>query len=320
MGKFLLKRIVQTIPVVILASIFSFLIIHLAPGDPMNMYVKPEMTEQEIDELRQELGLDGSVVQQYLGWVKNVLQGNMGNSLINHQPVARQIAEKLPATIGLMGISLILSLIISIPLGLLSGLKKNKLTDHIISLFSYIGISIPAFWFALMMIVVFSLKLRLLPSNGMRTVGVDTLWDLIKHVIMPSLVLSLGNTAVFTRYIRSNTITQLEEDYVLTAKAKGARRYRILICHVLKNCLLPVITIAGMNLASLVTGSFIIESIFGWPGMGTLGMSAINSRDYPMIMGFTMLSCIILILGNFIADLLYGIADPRVKQGGNEIQ
>lgn len=286
----------------------------------MNMYVKPEMTEQEIDELRQELGLDGSVVQQYLGWVKNVLQGNMGNSLINHQPVARQIAEKLPATIGLMGISLILSLIISIPLGLLSGLKKNKLTDHIISLFSYIGISIPAFWFALMMIVVFSLKLRLLPSNGMRTVGVDTLWDLIKHVIMPSLVLSLGNTAVFTRYIRSNTITQLEEDYVLTAKAKGARRYRILICHVLKNCLLPVITITGMNLASLVTGSFIIESIFGWPGMGTLGMSAINSRDYPMIMGFTMLSCIILILGNFIADLLYGIADPRVKQGGNEIQ
>lgn len=320
MGKFLLKRIVQTIPVVILVSIFSFLIIHLAPGDPMNMYVKPEMTEQEIDELRQELGLDGSVVQQYLGWVKNVLQGNMGNSLINHQPVARQIAEKLPATIGLMGISLILSLIISIPLGLLSGLKKNKLTDHIISLFSYIGISIPAFWFALMMIVVFSLKLRLLPSNGMRTVGVDTLWDLIKHVIMPSLVLSLGNTAVFTRYIRSNTITQLEEDYVLTAKAKGARRYRILICHVLKNCLLPVITIAGMNLASLVTGSFIIESIFGWPGMGTLGMSAINSRDYPMIMGFTMLSCIILILGNFVADLLYGIADPRVKQGGNEIQ
>lgn len=286
----------------------------------MNMYIKPEMTEQEIDELRQELGLDGSVVQQYLGWVKNVLQGNMGNSLINHQPVARQIAEKLPATIGLMGISLILSLIISIPLGLLSGLKKNKLTDHIISLFSYIGISIPAFWFALMMIVVFSLKLRLLPSNGMRTVGVDTLWDLIKHVIMPSLVLSLGNTAVFTRYIRSNTITQLEEDYVLTAKAKGARRYRILICHVLKNCLLPVITIAGMNLASLVTGSFIIESIFGWPGMGTLGMSAINSRDYPMIMGFTMLSCIILILGNFVADLLYGIADPRVKQGGNEIQ
>lgn len=320
MGKFLLKRIVQTIPVVILVSIFSFLIIHLAPGDPMNMYVKPEMTEQEIDELRQELGLDGSVVQQYLGWVKNVLQGNMGNSLINHQPVARQIAEKLPATIGLMGISLILSLVISIPLGLLSGLKKNKLTDHIISLFSYIGISIPAFWFALMMIVVFSLKLRLLPSNGMRTVGVDTLWDLIKHVIMPSLVLSLGNTAVFTRYIRSNTITQLEEDYVLTAKAKGARRYRILICHVLKNCLLPVITIAGMNLASLVTGSFIIESIFGWPGMGTLGMSAINSRDYPMIMGFTMLSCIILILGNFVADLLYGIADPRVKQGGNEIQ
>lgn len=318
MNNFFVKRILQMIPTIIIVSIFSFMIIHAAPGDPINMYVKPEMTEQEIEEIRVELGLDGTIVDQYVGWVKNILKGDLGNSLINHRPVSEQIAQKLPATIGLMGVSLLLSLVVSIPLGLISGLKKNKLIDNIISFISYIGISIPGFWFGLMLIVVFSLKLKLLPSMGMRTIGVNTTWDLIKHTIMPSIVLSIGNIAVFTRYIRSNTITQLEEDYILTARSKGVSKYKILLNHVLKNCLIPVITIAGMNFASLVTGSFIIESIFGWPGMGTLGMSAINSRDYPMIMGFTMLSCIILIIGNFIADILYGIADPRIKQGVKE--
>ena len=215
-----------------------------------------------------------------------------------------------------MGTSMLLSLCISIPLGLVAGLNKNKVIDNVISFFSYIGISIPSFWYGIMLIVVFSLKLGILPTNGMRSTGESSVIDLLWHLILPSLTLSLGNTAVFTRYIRANTIGQLEEEYVLTAKSKGLKKMAILFKHVLKNCLLPVITIAGMNIVSLVTGSFIIESVFGWPGMGTLGMSAINSRDYPMIMGFTMLSCIILIIGNFVADILYGVADPRIKIAG----
>ena len=302
------------IPVIILVSIFSFMIIHFAPGDPINMYIRQDMTQQEIDELRVDLGLDGTIAEQYLAWLSNICRGNWGNSLINHQPVAKQIFEKLPATLLLMGTSFVLSILMSIPLGLVSGMKKNKAADQFISIFAYIGISIPAFWLALMLIIIFSLNLHWLPSNGMRTVGSNSVLDILWHLILPGIVLSVGNTAVFTRYIRSNTITQLEEEYVLTAKAKGVSKRRIMTGHVLKNCLLPIITIAGMNLASLVTGSFIIESVFGWPGMGTLGMSAINSRDYPMIMGFTMLSCVILIIGNFIADLLYGVADPRIKQ------
>lgn len=314
MKRYLIKRIVQMIPVLILVSIFSFMIIHFAPGDPLNMYIRSDMTQQEIDDIREDLELDGSVVEQYFAWLANICKGNFGNSLINHQPVAAQIFEKLPATILLMGTSFVLSVLAAIPLGLWSGMKKNKVVDQVISLFSYIGISIPSFWLALMLIVVFALNLHLLPSNGMRTVGSESVLDILWHLILPSIVLSVGNMAVFTRYIRSNTITQLEEEYVLTAKAKGVSKRKIMTGHVLKNCLLPVITIAGMNLASLVTGSFIIESVFGWPGMGTLGMSAINSRDYPMIMGFTMLSCVILILGNLIADLLYGVADPRIKQ------
>lgn len=314
MRRYIVKRILQMIPVIILVSIFSFMIIHFAPGDPINMYIRQDMTQQEIDELRVDLGLDGTIAEQYLAWLSNICRGNWGNSLINHQPVAKQIFEKLPATLLLMGTSFVLSILMSIPLGLVSGMKKNKAADQFISIFAYIGISIPAFWLALMLIIIFSLNLHWLPSNGMRTVGSNSVLDILWHLILPGIVLSVGNTAVFTRYIRSNTITRLEEEYVLTAKAKGVSKRRIMTGHVLKNCLLPIITIAGMNLASLVTGSFIIESVFGWPGMGTLGMSAINSRDYPMIMGFTMLSCVILIIGNFIADLLYGVADPRIKQ------
>ena len=318
MKRYIIKRIVQMIPVLILVSIFSFMIIHFAPGDPLNMYIRPDMTQQEINELRVDLGLDGTIVEQYFAWSKNVCKGNFGNSLINHQPVASQIFSKLPATILLMGTSFVLSVLVAIPLGLWSGMKKNKMTDQVISILAYIGISIPAFWLGLMLIIVFALNLHWLPSNGMRTVGVKSVFDVAKHLILPGIVLSIGNMSVFTRYIRSNTISQLEEEYVLTARSKGITERKIMLKHVLKNCLLPVITLAGMNLASLVTGSFIIESVFGWPGMGTLGMSAINSRDYPMIMAFTMLSCLILIIGNLIADLLYGIADPRIKQGGKK--
>ena len=318
MKRYIIKRIVQMIPVLILVSIFSFMIIHFAPGDPLNMYIRPDMTQQEINELRVDLGLDGTIVEQYFAWLKNVCKRNFGNSLINHQPVASQIFSKLPATILLMGTSLVLSVLVAIPLGLWSGMKKNKMTDQVISILAYIGISIPAFWLGLMLIIVFALNLHWLPSNGMRTVGVKSVFDVAKHLILPGIVLSIGNMSVFTRYIRSNTISQLEEEYVLTARSKGITERKIMLKHVLKNCLLPVITLAGMNLASLVTGSFIIESVFGWPGMGTLGMSAINSRDYPMIMAFTMLSCLILIIGNLIADLLYGIADPRIKQGGKK--
>ena len=321
MAKHIAKRLLQLIPVLLLVSIFSFLIIHFAPGDPLNMYIRPDMTPEEMDTLRANLGLDGTIVDQYLGWLNNVLHGNLGNSLTNSgQPVADRILEVLPNTILLMGTSLVLSFVISIPLGLIAGLKKNQWPDQIISFFSYIGISIPSFWFGLILIIVFSLVLKVLPGSGIHTIGDDSLLDLIRHLIMPSLVLSVGNVATFTRYIRSATISQLEEEYVLTAKAKGVSQRGILFSHVLKNCLLPVITLAGMRFSSLVTGSFIVESVFGWPGMGTLGMSAINNLNYPMIMGFTMLSCLLLIVGNLTADLLYYVADPRLKSGFKEAQ
>ncbi len=317
MGKFILKRLLQMIPVAMLVAFFSFAIIEIAPGDVLMHYIRPNMTNEEIEELREELGLNDGIVEKFVGWGKNVLQGNLGYSLINHRSVAAQIQERIPATVGLMGASLVLSIVVSIPLGLLSGVYKNRWVDQLISAISYVGISVPSFWLGILLIIVFSLKLGLLPSMGMRTVGVDSAWDVIVHGILPAIVLSAGNTAVFTRYIRASTISELEEEYVDTAKSKGASSRRILCGHVIKNCLLPIITLVGMNLSHLVVGSFIVESVFSWPGMGTLGMSAINARDYPVIMGFTMMSCIILMLGNFIADILYGFCDPRIQQGGD---
>ena len=320
MKKFVLRRFAQMIFVWILVSIFSFSIVYFAPGDPLYIYMTPgatghKMTDEELDRMRESLGLNGNVVEQYMSWAGKAARGNLGISINNKRPVLDQILEKLPCTAGLMGASLVLSLVLAIPLGLIAGTHKNKLADNIISGLTYLGISVPAFWLGIMMIIVFSMTFKLLPGSGMRTIGVNYAWDVIQHGIMPALVLSLNNMAVFVRYIRSNTIVQLEEEYVLTAVSKGAGKKRIMYGHVLKNCMLPVITSVGSRLGTLVTGSFIIESVFAWPGLGTLGMSAINNRDYPMIMGITMFSCTMLLLGNFLADILYGFADPRIKQG-----
>lgn len=316
---YVIKRFSQMMLVLVMVSVFSFSIIHFAPGDPLYMYTTPtasnyKLSEEQLDSMRESLGLNGNVVEQYTSWAKKTLQGNWGLSVSNHQPVKDQVLDKLPNTMLLMGSALIISIIIAIPLGLIAGLHKNSWIDNIISGISYLGISLPAFWFGIILIIVFSLKLGLLPSSGMRTMGVNSVFDVIKHGILPAIVLSVNNMSVFVRYIRSNTINQLEEDYVLTAISKGIPKRQILFKHILKNCLLPIITIVGMNFGKLVTGSFIVESVFGWPGIGTLGMTAINNRDYPMIMGITMLSCVILLLGNFLADILYSIADPRIKQ------
>ena len=315
MKKYILKRLLELIPVLILVSIFSFFIIQASPGDPIDNYVRPGMTEEQIEDIKEEYELDGSMAQQYFRWMSHIMRGDLGTSIHQNRRVVDIIAERLPATLMLMGTALVFSLIVAIPLGLWAGLRKNKRSDNIISLISYLGISIPPFWLAMIGIILFSLKLHLLPSGGMHTVNVNTAADLLWHMILPAFVLSLNNMAIFTRYIRSNTISQLEEDYVQTAMAKGTGKRKILFRHVLKNCLLPIITLAGINIAGLVCGSFVVETIFSWPGIGRLAMDAVGNRDFPLIMGYTMFSCIILILGNLIADALYAVADPRIRQG-----
>lgn len=313
MKKYLLTRIAVAMPIIFLVSVLSFALVFLAPGDPAAQYRTTDMTDEEYEQLKTELGYNDPIIVQYGRWLDRVCHGDFGISTSSHTQVWPLIKAKMPATIGLMAASIIFSLVVAIPLGMLAGCFENSKFDRIANAFHYVAISVPSFWLAIMMIIVFSLKLHWLPSSGMRTTGVNSIFDIIAHGIMPVIVLSAGKISVYARYVRAATIQQLSEDYVLFAISKGASKVYILFRHVMKNCLLPIITLVGMNMGSLVSGSYIVETIFGWPGLGTTGMSAIYSRDYNMIMGTTMLSCFLLVFGNLLADLCYSFADPRIK-------
>lgn len=314
MNNVLVRRLAQLVPMLFFISLVSFLLVKLAPGDPVQAYITPRMSPEDIERIRHSLGLDKPMFMQYLLWLKNVLQGDLGYSLIYHRPVLTMIAERIPATLGLMGASLVLAIVLAIPLGLLAGAFKHRWLDHFLNMFAYIGISVPIFWFGILLITVFSVQLNWLPSMGMRTIGMEDSWlDVLRHGILPCIALTFYNLSNYVRYIRSNTITQLSADYVQTQLAYGATRRSILFRHVLKNVLLPVITLFGLSFGELVVGAYVTESVFSWPGMGLLGIQSITSLDYPLIMAMIMLSSMMLIIGNLLADMLYRVADPRIK-------
>lgn len=313
----IIKRILEAIPMLLFISFVSFLLMNLAPGDPAQGFITPKMSKEQADLIRANLGLDKPMLTRYVIWLQGVFKGDLGYSLITRQPVASEILSRMLPTLGLMGASMIFSVIISIPLGLYIALHRNKTLDNVVNVLNYIGISIPSFWFAMILITIFSLKLKWVPSVGMRSIGVKSTLDLIRHGILPTIVLSFSSIAVLTRYVRSSTINELKQDYIITAMAKGLSRNEILFKQVMKNSLLPIVTILGMSLPSLVSGAFITETIFGWPGMGRLGMNAIKALDYPVIMAMTMLTSIMVVLGNLIADISCMIIDPRTRRGDN---
>lgn len=313
----IIKRILEAIPMLLFISFVSFLLMNLAPGDPAQGFITPKMSKEQADLIRANLGLDKPMLTRYVIWLQGVFKGDLGYSLITRQPVASEILSRMLPTLGLMGASMIFSVIISIPLGLYIALHRNKTLDNVVNVLNYIGISIPSFWFAMILITIFSLKLKWVPSVGMRSIGVKSTLDLIKHGILPTIVLSFSSIAVLTRYVRSSTINELKQDYIITAMAKGLSKNEILFKQVMKNSLLPIVTILGMSLPSLVSGAFITETIFGWPGMGRLGMNAIKTLDYPVIMAMTMLTSIMVVLGNLIADISCMIIDPRTRRGDN---
>lgn len=313
MGRYILKRFLGAIPMLFIVSMLSFGVMKMAPGDPVLAYVTPQMHKEDIENVRRDLGLDKPIHVQYLSWLSKTIKGDLGYSAVDYRPVTTKIVERIPATLLLMGTALIVAIVFGIIFGLISAYYENKFVDKFLSIMSYIGISIPSFWFAMMLIVIFSVKLNLLPTIGMHTVGEDSVLDVVKHLIMPSLVLSFQNFAVITRYIRNNTITQKSEDYVRTAKGKGLSDKVVFSKHILKNSILPIITILGMALPDLISGAFITETIFGWPGMGRLGIQAVFGLDYPVIMAITLLSSLLLIVGNLISDILYGLVDPRIR-------
>ncbi|SFI76376.1 peptide/nickel transport system permease protein [Paenibacillus sp. UNC496MF] len=313
MRRLIVRRLLQTVPMLFFVSLVCFALVKAAPGDPVLSFVTPNMHADDIERVRHNLGLDQPAYVQYVKWLKEGLSGNFGYSLVNHQPVLGQIVDRLPATAGLVGAAIALAVLLAIPLGLLAGANRNKWVDKLVNLLAYIGISVPLFWLAILFVYLFAIRLHWLPSLGMHTIGKNGALDVIKHGILPCAVLAIGFLSVYVRYIRSSTISQLKEDYVQIQYAFGSAKRTILFRHVLKHVLLPVITLLGMSLGDLVTGAIVTETVFSWPGIGSLGMTAVRGFDYPVILGITLLSSVMLIVGNLLADMLYGFADPRIK-------
>lgn len=313
MGRYILKRIVQAIPLLLIISIICFTLIQLAPYNAVDAMTNPKMSKKAVELIKIKYGYDKPAYIQYLYWLKGVLTGQFGYSIVTHESIFNDLASRIPATMILVLPSYICALILSIVLGLMAGVNKNKWADKIIDGFCSIGISIPTFWLAMILVFIFGYRLRILPILGMHTVGINSTTDFLKHFLMPFIVLTFAFMPENTRYVRSSTIGQLSEDYVTVQEAFGASKFEILFKHVLKNVLLPIITKLGMALPMLITGGVITETVFGWPGVGPYFIKAIQGLDYPVVMAVMVLSSTLVILGNLISDILYVVIDPRIK-------
>jgi len=312
--KYAIRRILQALPVLFGITLISFTIIHLAPGDPAALLIDPEASTEDVLRIRAALGLDQPIYVQYVKWLGNLLRGDLGRSFLDGQPVLQKILEVLPNTIQLTLTAFVLSLTLGIIIGVISATRRYSVVDHVSTVFAFFGISMPNFWFGLMLILIFSLQLRWLPSHGMHTLGVKpNFLDTASHMVLPVMVLGLEGLASISRYMRSSLLEVIRQDYIRTARAKGLAERVVIYKHAIKNALLPVITILGLSLPGLVGGAFIIETLFAWPGMGRLGVQSVFTRDYPTIMGINLMASTLTVLFNLLADLAYALADPRIK-------
>lgn len=304
-------------------TIISFLVIHLAPGSPTDMdtTLNPLASEVARKQLESIYGLDKPLYQQYFQWLSRLLHLDFGVSMsADPRPVMDKIMERLPLTIAMNGISLLLSLLIAIPLGIISACKQNSVFDRSVTLFVFLGFAMPSFWLALLLMLFLGIDLQWFPISGLTSMDYDmmTPWqkfcDLSMHMALPLLVYTVGGLAGMSRYMRACMLEVMRQDYVLTAQAKGLSRRTVIIRHALRNALLPVITLLGLSIPGLIGGSVIIESIFALPGLGQLFYSAVMARDYTLIMGNLVLGAVLTLLGNVLADVCYGIADPRIRR------
>ncbi len=314
MLKYIIKRILQAIPLLILITIICFALINLAPYDALDSITTPDMTKAEIEAKREEYGLNDPVAVQYVRWLKNILHGEFGNSLLSRTSIKYDLKIRIPATIKLVLPAYATAYGLAIVLGLIAGSRQNKWQDKLIDGLCSIGIAMPTFWFAMIVMYFLGYRLKLFPLMGMHTIGQEeSVVDFLRHFAMPYLVLTVAFLPDLTRYVRGSTIGQMKEDYVTVQQAFGAKKREILFRHVGKNVLIPLVTKLGMALPLLVTGTVITETIFAWPGIGSYFVKAIQALDYPIIMSVLVLSGTLVILGNLLSDILYCLVDPRIK-------
>jgi peptide/nickel transport system permease protein len=314
MRGFLLSRLSQILVLLVIVSIIGFFILNLIPGGPLAQFgLDPGMTQEDIDRLKEQLGLNRPLWVQYLDWAWRLLQGDWGHSFRDGASVLEVIGRHLFATLLLMGTSTALAIAVGTWIGIRGATHRYSTFDHLATVGAMVALSIPTFWFGLVGIYIFSLKLGWLPAGNMYTVGDGSIWDYLHHLILPSIVLALVHVAVWSRYMRTATLDVINQDFVKTARAKGLSERRILMKHVVGNALLPMITLAGMQLPGILTGALVTETVFTWPGMGRLFLDSIGYGDYPVVMGLLMFSAILVILGNLIADIAVAIVDPRIR-------
>lgn len=313
MINYITRRVLLLIPLLLAVSLITFTLIHLAPGDPISTQfgLDPRGTDQEtVDRLREELGLNDPLPTQYFNYLKNLMRGDLGNSITTRSPVKDEIISRLPATLELAVAAIILVLIIAIPLGIISALNRGSIIDNLSMGGALVGVSMPSFWFGIMLMLFFSLKLGWLPSSGR---GDGTFWSEVKSLIMPAVTLAAGMIGIVTRMMRSSMLEVLNQDYVWTARSKGLLPRIVLLRHTLRNALIPVLTILGLQFASLLGGTVIVETIFAWPGIGRLAINAISRRDYPVIMGTVLVFSAVFVIVNLLVDVIYTYVDPRIK-------
>lgn len=321
MVSYIIRRLLLAIPLLLGISIISFAIIQFAPGDPTTLLMDPTLKPEDQVKFREKYGLDDPVPVQYVKWLGNIVKGDFGTSIVRRgEPVSDMIMARLPHTLLLIGVSTVLAFLIAVPMGIFSAMRPYTKRDYGITIFSFLGVATPNFWLGIMLIMIFAVKLGWFPTGGVATLNAPfSIWDRIHHLILPAFVLATADMAALTRYSRSSMMEVLKQDYIQTAKAKGFNEFRVVLKHGVRNGLIPVITIFGLMIPALIGGAAITESIFSWPGLGSLFIDSAFKRDYPVLMALTIISAVLVVLGNLIADILYAIFDPRIdfNKGGS---
>jgi len=314
MGRYLLGRALQSLVLLCLVSLIGFSVLHLAPGGPLAQFaLVPGMSQADIARIAAQMGLDQPLPIQYWQWFSRLLTGDWGHSYRDSQPVLAVIASHLPATLELMIAAMLIAVVLGMWIGVMGAVRRYSIFDTLATIGAMIALSIPTFWFGLVVIYLFSVKLSWLPAGSRFTIGDGSLLDYAHHLIGPALVLALVEVAVWSRYTRSSMLDAIGQDYVRTARAKGLPRRIVLFRHAFRNALLPMITLAGLELPTLLGGALVTETVFTWPGMGRLFLDSLSYRDYPVVMGLLMFSAVLVLLGNLLADICCALADPRIR-------
>ena len=316
---YIIRRIILSIPILFGVALISFLLVYLAPGDPLGRFLTPNVRPEVLERLREIYGLDKPLFEQFVGWITHYVQVwdplAWGISITHRRPVLELIMERAPATLLLMGTALAITVVVAVPLGMLAAIKQYSVADKVVTTFATIGYAMPSFVIGTYLLYIGAVWTGVFPFRGMtsslRSEG-DPL-DIAWHLVLPVASLSIQSIAGWSRYVRATMLEVLHQDYIRTAKAKGLGSNRVNFRHALRNALIPVVTLLGLSLPSLIAGAAITEAIFSWPGLGSLGLQAVGERDYPVVMAFVLLGGIAVVLGNLIADVLYGVVDPRIK-------